>query len=183
MTPERWQEVERIYHGALERPLGERAAFLDDSCRGDEALQSEVQSLLDESSSDTEFLEQPLLAAAHARQAAHQSRGLLGHRLSEYELTAWIGAGGMGEAYLAEHALLKRPCALKLLRPKASADPLALARFEREVQESARLAHHNTIEIYDYGHTDDGTFYYVMEYLRGKNLDELVAEDGPLPAA
>ena len=71
----------------------------------------------------------------------------------------------MGEVYLAEHQLLKRPCALKLIRPEAGADPLALARFEREVQAAARLSHPNTIEIYDYGHTDDGTFYYVMEYL------------------
>ena len=59
---------------------------------------------------------------------------------------------------------------------------IALARFEREVQSSARLAHHNTIEIYDYGHTDDGTFYYVMEYLRGLSLADLVKTYGPLPA-
>ena len=78
-----------------------------------------------------------------------------------------LGVGGMGEVYLAEHQLLKRPCALKLIRPEAGADPIALARFEREVQAAARLSHPNTIEIYDYGHTDDGTFYYVMEYLAG----------------
>src|SRR5580658_8966397 len=87
----------------------------------------------------------------------------------------------MGAVYLAEHALLKRPCALKLIRPEAGADPLALARFEREVQSSALLAHPNTIEIYDYGHTDDGTFYYVMEYLQGLSLSDLVRAAGPLP--
>jgi serine/threonine-protein kinase len=87
----------------------------------------------------------------------------------------------MGEVYLAEHALLKRPCALKLIKPEAGADPIALARFEREVQSAARLAHPNTIEIYDYGHTDDGTFYYVMEYLQGLSLSELVRQAGPLP--
>ena len=111
------------------------------------------------------------------RAKLHEAR-----QFGQYRLVRKIGAGGMAEVYLAEHALLKRPCALKLLKPAASADPLALARFEREVQESARLGHHNIIEIYDYGHTDDGTFYYVMEYLRGMNLDEVVAEDGPLPA-
>ena len=88
----------------------------------------------------------------------------------------------MGEVYLAEHQLLKRPCALKLIRPEAGADPIALARFEREVQSAARLSHPNTIEIYDYGHTDDGTFYYVMEYLPGISLQDLVKKFGPLPA-
>jgi serine/threonine-protein kinase len=77
---------------------------------------------------------------------------------------------------------LKRPCALKLIKPEASADSIALARFEREVQSSARLAHHNTIEIFDYGHTDDGTFYYVMEYLQGMSLADMVKAYGALPA-
>jgi serine/threonine-protein kinase len=87
----------------------------------------------------------------------------------------------MGEVFLAEHALLKRPCALKQIKGSANSDPLALARFEREVQSSARLAHPNTIEIFDYGHTVDGTFYYVMEYLRGMSMADLLRECGPLP--
>jgi serine/threonine-protein kinase len=76
---------------------------------------------------------------------------------------------------------LKRPCAIKLIRAGADADPTALARFEREVQSAARLAHPNTIEIFDYGHAGDGTFYYVMEYLKGSSLAELVQTVGPLP--
>jgi eukaryotic-like serine/threonine-protein kinase len=103
-------------------------------------------------------------------------------KFGQYQLGRKLGAGGMGEVYLAEHQLLKRPCALKLIRPEAGGDPLALARFEREVRSSARLAHHNTIEIYDYGHTDDGTFYYVMEYLQGLSLADLLRAHGPLPA-
>ena len=103
-------------------------------------------------------------------------------RFGQYRLIRLLGSGGMGEVYLAEHALLKRPCALKLIKPEAGADPMALARFEREVQSSARLAHNNTIDIYDYGHTDDGTFYYVMEYLKGMSLGDLVKAHGPLPA-
>ena len=103
-------------------------------------------------------------------------------KFGQYRILDKIGAGGMGEIYMAEHQLLKRPCALKLIRPEAGADGVALARFEREVQSAARLSHPNTIEIYDYGHTDDGTFYYVMEYLPGMNLQELVKAHGPLPA-
>jgi serine/threonine-protein kinase len=87
----------------------------------------------------------------------------------------------MGDVFLAEHVLMKRPCALKLIRSEASTDPTALARFEREVKTTASLTHPHTIEIYDYGHTDDGTFYYVMEYLPGLSLDQLLAEYGPLP--
>jgi serine/threonine-protein kinase len=102
-------------------------------------------------------------------------------KFGQYQLRQKLGAGGMGEVYLAEHQLLKRPCALKLIKPEAGADPIALARFEREVQSAARLSHPNTIEIYDYGHTDDGTFYYVMEYLPGMSLQDLVSDVGPLP--
>jgi eukaryotic-like serine/threonine-protein kinase len=102
-------------------------------------------------------------------------------KFGQYQLREKLGVGGMGEVYLAEHQLLKRPCALKLIKPEAGDDPIALARFEREVQSAARLAHPNTIEIYDYGRTDEGTFYYVMEYLEGLSLQDLAAKFGPLP--
>jgi serine/threonine-protein kinase len=106
----------------------------------------------------------------------HQAR-----KFGQYQLVSKLGEGGMGEVYLAEHALLKRPCALKLIKPEAGADPVAVARFGREVQSAARLSHPNTIDIFDYGHTEDGTFYYVMEYLQGMSLSELVRQAGPLP--
>ena len=102
-------------------------------------------------------------------------------QLGQYLLRRRIGAGGMGEVYLAEHQLLKRPCAVKLIRPDAVADPKALERFEREVRLTARLSHPNTVEVYDYGRAENGTFYYVMEYLPGLNLAELVQVHGPLP--
>jgi serine/threonine-protein kinase len=89
----------------------------------------------------------------------------------------------MGEVYLAEHVLLKRPCALKGIRPERAGDPKNVQRFEREVHATAALSHPNTVEVYDYGHAADGTFYYVMEYLPGLNLHELVRRHGPLPPA
>jgi hypothetical protein len=101
-------------------------------------------------------------------------------RLGQYQLGEKLGEGGMGEVYLAEHQLLKRPCALKLIKSGTEANPLALARFEREVKSAAALSHPNTIQIYDYGHTDDGTFYYVMEYLPGLSLSDLIRQFGPL---
>ncbi len=102
-------------------------------------------------------------------------------QLGQYRLRRRIGSGGMGEVYLAEHQLLKRPCALKLIRPGHVADREALERFEREVRLTATLSHPNTVEIYDYGRTEDGTYYYVMEYLPGLSLAELVERHGPLP--
>jgi eukaryotic-like serine/threonine-protein kinase len=101
--------------------------------------------------------------------------------LGQYRLRERIGAGGLGEVYLAEHRLLKRPCAVKLIRPDIIAHPNALVRFEREVQITATLSHPNIVEIYDYGRSEDGTYYYVMEYLSGRDLEELVKHHGPLP--
>jgi len=103
--------------------------------------------------------------------------------LGPYVLKRRLGSGGMGEVYLAEHRLLKWPCAVKLIRPERAGDPQALARFDREVRATARLKHPNTVEIFDYGRHEDGTFYYVMEYLEGIGLDEVVGRHGPLPAA
>jgi serine/threonine-protein kinase len=110
-------------------------------------------------------------------QEAYQAR-----KLGQYILHRKLGAGGMGEVFLGEHMLLKRSCAIKLIRPEQAGDPTTLSRFVREVQAMATLTHWNTVEIYDYGNTADGTFYYVMEYLPGLSLQDLVEEYGPLPA-
>src|SRR5262249_15571885 len=101
-------------------------------------------------------------------------------QLGQYRLIAPLGKGGMGEVFLAEHRMLKRPCAIKLIRPEQAGDPHVLARFEREVQMTARLSHWNTVEVYDYGRTEDGTFFYVMEYLPGLSLENLLEQNGPL---
>lgn len=102
-------------------------------------------------------------------------------QFGQYRLKHKIGSGGMGEVFLAEHQMMKRPCVLKMIRPDRAGDEKVLARFQREVRATARLSHWNTIEIFDYGHTVDGTFYYVMEYLPGMSLADLVREFGPLP--
>jgi eukaryotic-like serine/threonine-protein kinase len=127
-----------------------------------------------------------VLGAAVAIFAAYVVNGLRqdlhdAKHVGQYELGHKLGEGGMGEVYLAEHELLKRTCALKLIHADHRSNPATVARFQREVQSAAKLSHPNTIEIFDYGHTDDGTFYYVMEYLPGMNLADLVGQFGPLP--
>ena len=103
-------------------------------------------------------------------------------QLGQYQLKNKLGEGGMGEVYEAEHQLLKRPCAVKLIRPDKAGDKAVLSRFEREVRATAALTHWNVIAIYDYGQSGDGTFYYVMELLPGMSLDQLIRKYRVLPA-
>ncbi len=105
---------------------------------------------------------------------------LKGRRLGQYAIDEKIGAGGVGMVYRGHHTLLRRPVAIKLLDENKTTDH-TLARFEREVQMTSQLNHPNTIAIYDYGKTAEGVFYYVMEYLDGISLEDLVQRHGPQP--
>ncbi len=125
---------------------------------------------------------------ARVRYRLEQSRQVE-RELGSYRLGELIGKGGMGEVYRAEHRMLARPAAVKLVRPELlGASDLSrrqrlAARFEREAQVTAKLRSPHTVSVYDYGITDDGTFYYVMELLEGVTLETLVQEYGPAPAA
>ncbi len=101
-------------------------------------------------------------------------------RLGAYTLLNMIGEGGMGKVYMARHALLRRPTAVKVLKASEALSREAILRFEREVQAASGLTHPNTIQIYDFGRTPEGTFYYAMEFLPGLTLAELVLIEGPI---
>ena len=116
------------------------------------------------------------------RREAFEARREL-QQIGQYVLKRKLGAGGMGEVFLAEHRLLKRPCAIKFVRAELASHPSTVARFEREVQAVTGLTHFNTVRVYDYGRADDGAFYYVMEYLDGPTLESLVRDAGPLDPA
>jgi len=105
-----------------------------------------------------------------------------GRKVGPYRLMRRIGEGGVAVIYLAQHALLKRPTAVKLMKPARMTEVL-IARFEREVQLASSLSHPNTIEIFDYGRTRDGLLYYAMEYLDGMTVTDIVARDGAVPVA
>ena len=110
------------------------------------------------------------------RQEAHDAM-----QLGQYTTAELIGSGGMGQVYRATHRLLRRPTAVKLIRPELGADNLD--RFEREVQEMSQLTHPNTVQVYDYGRSSGGVFYYAMEYLGGIDLEQLVKKFGRQPAS
>ena len=108
---------------------------------------------------------------------AHEAK-----RLGNYLIEKELGAGGMGKVFVAQHALICRPTAVKVLTNENGDAGSGVARFEREVQLSASLTHPNTITIFDFGRTADNTFYYAMEYLEGLDLQRIVERFGPLPA-
>lgn len=116
--------------------------------------------------------------AARLAHKLDKAKGQL-QQLGQYTLERKLGEGGMGAVYRGRHALMRRPTAIKLITGKINND--VLARFEREVQLCCRLSHPNTIAIYDYGRTADGTFYYAMELLDGMDLEVMIEKHGPLP--
>ncbi len=113
---------------------------------------------------------------------ALRSEVLAARQLGQYRLLRKLGEGGMGVVYEAEHALLRRPTAIKVLSERVLANE-GIARFEREVHATSQLTHPNTVSIFDFGHTADGVFYYAMEHIAGVTIEALVHEAGPLPPA
>lgn len=140
----------------------------------------------------------PLFLAALLAHAAAVVLSRLGKQvagasdLGMYELESRIALGGMGEVWRAKHRLLSRPAAIKLIRPEregttapeaAAGDSIARQRFQREAHVTASLKSPHTVELYDFGVTDTGAYYYVMELLEGDDLEQLVQREGPLDAA
>src|ERR1043165_998799 len=138
MTPERWKRTEELYHAACALPTGERTVFLTRICAGDEGLQREVESLLDESTSDDGFLAAPAVPDTAIGVAPAV---MLGRFSGEYRLDTLLGAGGMGEGFRARDQKLGRDVAIKILPREFTSDADRLARFEREARMLGALNH------------------------------------------
>jgi serine/threonine-protein kinase len=177
MDRQHWLDVERLFHEALALPPQRRPEFLDDSCAGNDALKHDVQSLLDESSVD-DFLESPVFGLDETRAHTPTHTSLVGRRLSEYEITARIGAGGMGEVYRARDVKLGRDVAVKVLPAPLAHDTTRIARFKREAQILATLNHSHIAAIYALEESDD-IVALVLELVDGPTLADRIHQ-GPL---
>jgi len=174
MTPERWQRVKTIFQAAIQRPPGERSAFLGTACGGDEGLRIEVEALLASHEKEGSFIDSPAHQAA-ADWLTDDEGGLrAGQVISHYEILSTLGEGGMGEVYLAQDKRLGRRLALKLLPALYSDDLARLRRFEQEARATSGLNHPNIITIHEIGEAD-GRRFIATEYVDGQTLREHLA--------
>src|SRR5687767_7837549 len=154
MTPERWQQIERLFHAALERPAAERISFLDEECRGDSDLRSEVESLLATRAETVPFLEGAAIEIAARLAAQDTTRLAPGQRIGPFTVSARLGAGGMGEVWRAQDSALGRDVAIKVLTALHSGDPERLRRFEQEARAAGQISHPNILTVHAVGHHD-----------------------------
>jgi serine/threonine protein kinase/tetratricopeptide (TPR) repeat protein len=177
MTPERWQEIERLYELVAGHEPSKRAAFLEKACGGDEAMRSEIEALLALAEPAEKFMEAPGMAVL-AKEMAHERRGsMLERQIGSYQILSFLGAGGMGEVYCARDTRLGRLVALKILPPGLAADPERKRRLLKEAKAASALNHPHIVTVYDVG-SQDGVDFLVMEYVQGKTLDKLIPQGG-----
>ena len=166
---DRWTAVKRIHQSALDRDASERTAFVDESCGGDETLRREVHSLLSYAADAESFLERPAADIAPTLPSESHQTTLVGRSFSHYQILSLLGAGGMGEVYLARDSRLDRTVALKILPGELATDPERMQRFAIEAKAASALNHPNVATIYDVGESD-GIHFIVMEHVEGETL-------------
>ena len=168
--PQRWQQVKKIFEGALELHGEHREAYLVGACEGQNELRAEVESLLRSYEVAGSFMEAPAVAQAADTLAELDQKLTPGQRVKHYQIVNLIGEGGMGEVYLANDTTLGRRVALKVLPTFVSKDPERLRRFTQEARAASRLSHPNVCVVHEIGETDDGRPFIAMEYVEGVTL-------------
>ncbi len=171
MASYQWQKVKNLFNAALERPRDERLRFLDENWDGDEAVRREVESLLANSEDAAVFLEQPAVGEVAEAIAGNNEKLRVHQNVSHYKILQLLGAGGMGEVYLAEDTKLERKVALKILPAAFAQDAERMRRFVQEAKAVSALNHPNILTIYETGETDN-TNYIASEYVEGETLGE-----------
>ncbi len=151
MTPERWQQIEKLFYSILEVEPSRRDDFLDEACGGDEELHRTLKSLLASHDEGGTFFETLRAEVAAEIITEDKAKGMTGRTLGRYRFLSPLGAGGMGEVYRALDTRLDREVAVKILPERLAANPEALLRFEREAKAVAALSHPNILSIHDYG--------------------------------
>ncbi|MGH9843102.1 MAG: protein kinase domain-containing protein [Blastocatellia bacterium] len=186
MTPERDRQISALFHAACELTSGQRVAFLAQACAGDHELRREVEQLLAGDEQAGDFLNQPVdgvAAGLLAGQVASSAALPAGRRIGHYRIVSRLGAGGMGEVYLAEDTQLDRQVALKLLPAEFTADAERVRRFIREAKAASALNHPNIVTVHEIGQSE-GLHFIVAEYVDGQTLRERMrVETLSLPAA
>ena len=190
MSPERWQQIESLYHEAQERPAPARAAWLAQACAGDEALRDEVEKLLTADESASGFMDAPAWQAEARKLAAEIPAeslvdSFVGQQFSHYKILSKLGAGGMGEVDLAHDLALERRVAIKVLPGAFTRDAERVQRFVREAKAASALNHPNIITIHEIGQAplaEGTTQYNVTELVEGETLRQRL-RNGPLPRA
>src|SRR2546423_6758943 len=176
MTPERWEQVGKFYQAALALAPSGRETFLDDACGDDTAMRREVESLLAAESDAGNFLAAGAMKDAAKMLVEDKSLMPVGKKLGHYQILSLLGAGGMGEVYLAEDTRLKRKVALKLLPAELTANQDRLRRFEQEAQAASALNHPNIITIHEIG-VSGQWHYLVTELIDGETLRGRMAKE------
>jgi serine/threonine protein kinase len=169
MTPERWQQVKAVLEEALERDPLERYSYLDEACAGDAALRAEVEALIDSHARSGDFIESPAFAVL--ADSLTQTDLVPGANIGPYQIIRRLGAGGMGDIYLAEDTRLGRKVALKTLPAHFTKDADRVRRFQTEAKAASALSHPNIITIYEIGELDH-LHYIVFEFIDGQTLRE-----------
>src|SRR5262245_7279703 len=169
MNPERWRQVEQLYHSALEREDDQRTAFLAEACAGDHSLRREIESLLAHQSQAESLLETPVMEVAAKALADDRTGSMTGQSLGSYQILSRLGAGGMGEVYCARDNRLDRTVALKILPGEVAADAERMRRFVREAKAASALNHPHVATIYEIGEVE-GVSFIAMEYVEGQTL-------------
>src|SRR5438477_2327133 len=174
MTPERWQRIEDLFQSARTRTTAERAAFLDGACGGDPELRAEVEGLLAAEDSAGSFINTSAVKVAAGMIADERAAEMLGQTVAHYKILSPLGAGGMGEIYLAEDAELGRKVALKFLPDYALVDDDRVRRFRQEARVASALSHPNIAHIYEIGESE-GASFIALEFIEGQTLAARIA--------